>query len=92
MDCSLPGSSVCGVLQVRIHVLPCLPPGDHPDPEVQPTSLISPALQEVSLLLASPGKLCTFCRHFFSFCVLIQQAFHMGISNHIFTGEAPVHP
>ena len=36
---------------------PCPPPGDPPDPGVEPVSLISPALQAGSPPLASPGKL-----------------------------------
>ena len=45
MDCSLPGSSVHGVLQARIlEWLPWLPPGDFPDPEIKLESLRSPAL------------------------------------------------
>ena len=44
-DCSLPGSSVHGILQARIlELLPCPPPGDLPDPGIEPTSLTSPAL------------------------------------------------
>ena len=35
--------------------LPCPPPGDLPDPGVEPTSLISPALQ-VDLSLSHPGS------------------------------------
>ena len=36
--------------------LPCPPPGDLPDPGIQPGSSQSPALQVGSLSLASPGK------------------------------------
>ena len=40
MDCSPPGSSVHGILQARIlDGLPCPPPGDLPDPEMEPGSL-----------------------------------------------------
>ena len=45
VDCSLPGSSVHGILQARI--LECVvfpPPGDLPNPEIEPASLPSPAL------------------------------------------------
>ena len=42
MDCSLPGSSVHGILQARI--VPCLPSEDLPDPEIKLASLMSPAL------------------------------------------------
>ena len=45
MDCSLPGSSVHGVLQAKIlEWLPGLPPGDLPDPAIKLESLRSPAL------------------------------------------------
>ena len=37
MDCSPPGSSVHGILQARIlEWLPCPPPGDLPDPGIEP--------------------------------------------------------
>ena len=45
MDCSLPGSSVHGILQARIlESDPCPPPRDLPDPGIKPTPLIPPAL------------------------------------------------
>ena len=45
MDYSPPDSSVHGILQARIlERLPCPPPRDLPDPEIEPTSLMSPAL------------------------------------------------
>ena len=45
MDCSLPGSSVHGILQQEYWSgLPCPPPGDLPEPGIGPASLISPAL------------------------------------------------
>ena len=57
MNCTPPGSSVHGVLQARIQEgLPCLPPGDLPNPEVEPRS---PTLQADSLLAEPQGKLCT---------------------------------
>ena len=40
MDCSLSGSSVHGILQARI----LGSSGDLPDPGIEPTSLMSPAL------------------------------------------------
>ena len=43
MDCSLPGSSVDGILQARSG-LPCPPPGDLPNSGIKPVSLMSPAL------------------------------------------------
>ena len=40
MDCSPPGSSAHGILQQEYWSgLPCPPPGDLPDPGVEPTSL-----------------------------------------------------
>ena len=36
--------------------LPCPPPGDLPDPGIEPASLASPALQEDSLLLSHQGS------------------------------------
>ena len=54
IDCSLPDSSVHGILQVRILewvVISSL--GDLPDPGIEPWS---PALQANSLLSEPPGK------------------------------------
>ena len=45
MDCSLPSSSVYGILQARIpEWLPCPPLADLPDPGIEPGSPASPAL------------------------------------------------
>ena len=55
MDCSLPGSSVHGILQAGILVwiaLPC--PGNLPDPGIKP---LSPALWVDSLRSELPGNL-----------------------------------
>ena len=44
MHCSLPGFSVHGILQARIlEWVPFLPPGDLPDPGMEPKSPVSPA-------------------------------------------------
>ena len=62
MDCSPPGSCVHGILQARIlEWLPCPPPGDFPNPEIEPASLMSPCMSlmhwQVGFLpLAPPGK------------------------------------
>ena len=66
MDCSLPGSSDHGIRQARILEWVAMPPlGDHPNPGIQSTSLMSPALslmrrlphwQVGSLPLAPPGS------------------------------------
>ena len=54
MDCSLPDSSVHGILQVRIlEWVAMTSPGDLPDPGINPRS---PALQEDSLPSEPPGK------------------------------------
>ena len=54
VDCSSPGSSVCGILQARIlEWVPCPPPGDLPDPGIKPWS---PVLQADSLPSDPPGK------------------------------------
>ena len=54
MDCSPLGSSVHGILQVRIlKGLPFSSPGDLPDPGIEPRS---PALQADSLPSEPPGK------------------------------------
>ena len=54
MDCSLPGSSVGGILQARIlEWVPTPPPGDLPDLE---TEQGFPAQQADSLLAELPGK------------------------------------
>ena len=45
MDCSAPGSSAHGILQTRIQEWVAMPPpGNLPDPGVEPASLLSPAL------------------------------------------------
>ena len=45
MNCSLPGSSVHGILQAKHWSgLPCPPPGDLLNPGMEPTSLMFPAL------------------------------------------------
>ena len=46
MCCSLPSSSVHGILQARMleWLLPCLPPGALPDPGIESISLMSPPL------------------------------------------------
>ena len=55
MDYSLPGSSICGILQARIlEWLPFPSPGDLPNPGIEPGS---PALQADASLSEQPGKL-----------------------------------
>ena len=44
LDCSPPGSSVHGIFQARIlEWVACPPPGDLPDPGIEPESTMSPA-------------------------------------------------
>ena len=55
MDCSSPGASAHGIVQARIlSGLPFPPPGDLPDPGIEPRS---PALQADPLPPEPPGKL-----------------------------------
>ena len=45
MEWGCPGSSAHGILQARLRSeMPCSPPGDLPDPGMEPTSFKSPAL------------------------------------------------
>ena len=54
MDCSPPGSSVHGILQDDWSGLPCLPPGNLPNPGIEPTS---PALLHCRWILYPPSHL-----------------------------------
>ena len=46
MDYSPPGSSIHGILQVKTRGwVACPPPGDLPDPGIEPMSSASPAFQ-----------------------------------------------
>ena len=76
MDGSLPDSSVRGILQASIlkWILPCFPPGDLPDPGIEPMSSMSPALQADSLPLSHQGSLC--------FSVLYHCASHLKLTQH----------
>ena len=57
MDCSPPGSSVHGILQARYWSgLPFLPPGDLPNPGLEPTWLKSPAFAGGFFTLVPPRK------------------------------------
>ena len=58
MDCSLPGSSVHGVSRQKYWSgLPCPPPGDLPDPGIEPVPLKSPVLVGRFFTNDPPGKL-----------------------------------
>ena len=57
MDCSLPDSSVNGISQEEYWSgLPFPPPGDLPNPGVEPISLASPALAGRFFTTVPPGK------------------------------------
>ena len=57
MGCSLPGSSVLGILQEENWGgLPFPSPEDHLDPGIEPASLMSPALQTGSVPLSYLGR------------------------------------
>ena len=57
VDCSLPGSSVHGILQARILKWVAMPsPGDLPDPGIEPETPVAPALQADSLPLSHQGS------------------------------------
>ena len=58
MDCSLPGSSVRGEFSRQEYWsgLPCLSPGDLPNPGIEPMSTVAHALQADSLLLSHQGN------------------------------------
>ena len=58
MDCSLPGSSVHGILQARIleWVAVSFSRGYPPDPGIEPKSLVSTALAGGFFITAPPGK------------------------------------
>ena len=57
MDYNPPGSSVHEIFQARILELPFPPPGYVPDPGIEPTSSVSPALQTDSLPTEPLGNL-----------------------------------
>ena len=57
LDCSPPGSSVCGILEARtLSGLPCPPPGVLPDPGIETASPATSGLQVDSLLLSHQGS------------------------------------
>ena len=58
MDCSLPGSTVHGILQAKDtgSRLPWLPPGNFLNPGIEPASPVELALQADSLLLSHQGS------------------------------------
>ena len=57
VDCSLPGSSIHGILQAGVLEWIALPPpGDLPNPGTKSESLLSPALVGGSLPIMPPWK------------------------------------
>ena len=57
MCCSPPGSSIDGIFQQECWSgLPFPPPGDIPDPGIEPTFPVSPAMPADSLSLESMGE------------------------------------
>ena len=55
--CSPSGSSVRGIFQARIlEQVAISPPGDLPNPGIEPTFLVSPALASEFFTIALPGK------------------------------------
>ena len=60
MDCSLPGSSVHGILQVRIlERVAMSSPGELPNPGIKPLTLMPPVLACVFFTTEPPGELST---------------------------------
>ena len=71
MDCSPPGSSVHGFSKQEYWSgLSCPPPGDLPDPGIEPRS---PALPEDSLSAEPPGRLSIYI------CILFHILFYYGL-------------
>ena len=78
MGCSPQGSSAHGILQARILGVGCQfpPPGDHPDPRIEPTSPVPPALASgffyyyYYLFTCFNWRIITlqYCDFFFFFC------------------------
>ena len=57
MDCSPPGFSLHGIFQARLlERVPFPPPGDRPDPGIEPMSPVSPELAGRFFTTELPGK------------------------------------
>ena len=68
MNCSPPGSSVHMILEARIlEWLAWPPPGDLPDPETEPESLMPPALAD-GIFITSTSWEAPLCRMYHSKC------------------------
>ena len=67
MDCSLSGSSVQGIFQARVlEQVAMLPSGDLPDPRIEPTSFMSPALAGGGSLPLAPSAIMNIIMQTFS--------------------------
>ena len=60
-DCSLPGSSVHGLLQASILEWPCPSPRDLPNPGIEHASLMSPALAGGFFINSAPWEALINC-------------------------------
>ena len=95
MDCSLPGSSVYGILQARILLqngLSCPPPGDLPDPRIEPTALMSPALAGgffTSWALRISTKKKKNCQNFYKTCTKPTDQFEENLYLYYFEPSNP---
>ena len=70
MGRNLPGSTIHGILQARNGSgLPCLPPGDLPDPGIEPMSLMSPELASGFFTTSTTGKpyICLYSGNFWTY-------------------------
>ena len=81
LGCSLPGSSVHGIFSGNNIGVGCHfpPPGDLPDPGIEPASPVSPALQDDSLPAEPSGKPCWLHEVFISF-PSVYMGFHISES------------
>ena len=67
MSCSLPGSSVHGIIwQECWSGLPCSPPGDLLNPGIKPTSLITPSLADEFFITTASWEahIVLYCKRF----------------------------
>ena len=79
MDCSLPGSSVCGILQARrLEWVVSLSFRGSSQPRVKPTSLMSPAL---------PGRLLTTGATWEAHCRCLHSRFHRFLGRGLRVGR-----
>ena len=99
MGCSPQGSSAHGILQARILGVGCQfpPPGDHPDPRIEPTSPVPPALASgffyyyYYLFTCFNWRIITlkYCDFFFFFFFAIHQ-YELAMGIHVlFHPESP---